>query len=76
MHTLYSHGDGVQKEEDRSVVLVIVEMSCLMQFLRHGRIECDSSQNGENSIALEHRRERVLAKGFRFNIRDSKCLCV
>ena len=76
MHTLFSHKDGVQKEEYRSVVLVIVEMSSLMQFLRHGRIECDGCQKGENSIALEHRRERVLAKGFRFNIRDSKCLCV
>ena len=36
----------------------------------------DGCQKGENSIALEHRRERVLAKGFRFSIRDSKYLCV
>ena len=35
-----------------------------MQFERHGRIECDGCQKGENSIALEHSKKNRVGERF------------
>ena len=48
----------------------------LTQLWRHGRIECDGCQKGDNSILWCTIRETVLAKGFSFNRRIQSSVCL
>ena len=68
-------GERKKTESENCCCDILCKDESLKQFWRHGRTECDVHQNGENSIALENSRERVLAKAFSFNIGDVEGMC-